>query len=92
MTFRNLGLSTDLLRAVADQGYTEPTPIQQQAIPAILLRARHFRQCPNWNRQDGWLYPASTATPGHHQPQQGTSHAEGPDPHPHSRTGRSGQR
>jgi ATP-dependent RNA helicase RhlE len=37
MTFHNLGLSTDLLRAVADSGYTEPTPIQQQAIPAILL-------------------------------------------------------
>jgi ATP-dependent RNA helicase RhlE len=36
MTFRDLGLSTGLLRAVADQGYTEPTPIQQQAIPAIL--------------------------------------------------------
>lgn len=36
MTFSNLGLSTDLLRAVADSGYTEPTPIQQQAIPAIL--------------------------------------------------------
>ena len=36
MTFRNLGLLTDLLHAVADQGYTEPTPIQQQAIPAIL--------------------------------------------------------
>src|SRR4028118_2243098 len=36
MTFGNLGLSTDLLRAVADSGYTEPTPIQQQAIPAIL--------------------------------------------------------
>ena len=36
MTFRNLGLLTDLLRAVADSGYTEPTPIQQQAIPAIL--------------------------------------------------------
>jgi ATP-dependent RNA helicase RhlE len=36
MTFRNLGLSTDLLRAVTDSGYTEPTPIQQQAIPAIL--------------------------------------------------------
>jgi ATP-dependent RNA helicase RhlE len=42
MTFRNLGLSTDLLRAVADQGYTEPTPIQQQAIPAILLRQDIF--------------------------------------------------
>jgi ATP-dependent RNA helicase RhlE len=42
MTFRNLGLSTDLLRAVADQGYTEPTPIQQQAIPAILLKQDIF--------------------------------------------------
>jgi len=36
MTFHSLCLSTDLLRAVADQGYTKPTPIQQQAIPAIL--------------------------------------------------------
>lgn len=36
MTFHPLGLSTALLRAVADQGYTVPTPIQQQAIPAIL--------------------------------------------------------
>jgi ATP-dependent RNA helicase RhlE len=42
MTFRNLGLSTDLLRAVADSGYTEPTPIQQQAIPAILLQQDIF--------------------------------------------------
>lgn len=36
MTFATLGLATDLLRAVTEQGYTEPTPIQQQAIPAIL--------------------------------------------------------
>jgi ATP-dependent RNA helicase RhlE len=36
MTFQQLGLSTDLLRAVADQGYDSPTPIQQQAIPVIL--------------------------------------------------------
>jgi ATP-dependent RNA helicase RhlE len=36
MTFQNLGLTTDLLRAVAEQGYSEATPIQQQAIPAIL--------------------------------------------------------
>lgn len=42
MKFRDLGLSTDLLRAVADQGYTEPTPIQQQAIPAILRRQDVF--------------------------------------------------
>ncbi len=36
MTFHNLGLSTELLRAVSDQGYSEPTPIQQKAIPSIL--------------------------------------------------------
>jgi len=36
MTFHSLCLSTDLLRAVTDQGYTKPTPIQQQAIPIIL--------------------------------------------------------
>ena len=36
MTFDTLGLSAELLRAVAAQGYTCPTPIQAQAIPAVL--------------------------------------------------------
>lgn len=36
ISFEQLGLSTDLLRAISDQGYTNPTPIQQQAIPVIL--------------------------------------------------------
>ncbi|WP_420996000.1 DEAD/DEAH box helicase [Cupriavidus sp. 30B13] len=36
MSFSELGLSDKLVRAVADQGYTTPTPIQAQAIPAIL--------------------------------------------------------
>ena len=36
MSFEQLGLSTDLLRAISDQGYTKPTPIQEQAIPIIL--------------------------------------------------------
>ena len=36
MTFNTLGLSESLLRAVAQTGYTIPTPIQAQAIPAIL--------------------------------------------------------
>jgi ATP-dependent RNA helicase RhlE len=36
MSFNTLGLSAELLRAVADQGYTEPTPIQSKAIPVIL--------------------------------------------------------
>jgi len=36
MSFDSLGLSADLLRAISEQGYTEPTPIQSQAIPIIL--------------------------------------------------------
>ena len=36
MTFESLGLSPELLRAIAEQGYTEPTPIQAQAIPVVL--------------------------------------------------------
>ena len=36
MPFANLGLSADLVRAVAEHGYTIPTPIQIQAIPAVL--------------------------------------------------------
>jgi ATP-dependent RNA helicase RhlE len=35
-TFDTLGLSAELLRAVAEQGYTTPTPIQAQAIPVVL--------------------------------------------------------
>jgi ATP-dependent RNA helicase RhlE len=36
MHFSDLGLEPELLRAVADKGYDTPTPIQQQAIPAVL--------------------------------------------------------
>ena len=36
MTFETLGLSDELRRAVRASGYTSPTPIQAQAIPAIL--------------------------------------------------------
>jgi ATP-dependent RNA helicase RhlE len=36
MSFDTLGLSAELLRAVAEQGYSEPTPVQSQAIPVIL--------------------------------------------------------
>jgi len=36
MSFASLGLSDALVRAVTENGYTEPTPIQQQAIPAVL--------------------------------------------------------
>src|SRR5471032_1076648 len=36
MSFDSLGLSEPLLRAVNELGYTIPTPIQMQAIPAVL--------------------------------------------------------
>ena len=36
MTFEDLGLEPELLRAVVAKGYTIPTPIQVQAIPAVL--------------------------------------------------------
>ena len=37
MTFADLGLSDELLRAVTEAGYSEPTPIQAAAIPLILM-------------------------------------------------------
>ena len=36
MKFTDLGLAEPLLRAIGDQGYDTPTPIQAQAIPAVL--------------------------------------------------------
>ena len=36
MSFSTLGLAPGLLRAVAAQGYTEPTPVQRASIPFVL--------------------------------------------------------
>ena len=37
MKFDELGLSRDLLDAIANAGYTDATPIQEQAIPHLLM-------------------------------------------------------
>jgi len=37
MSFSDLGLSDELLQAVTDAGYSTPTPIQEQAIPVVLM-------------------------------------------------------
>src|SRR5215208_6184739 len=37
MSFADLGLSDELLRAVGDSGYDEPTPIQKGVIPSVLM-------------------------------------------------------
>ncbi|HEY8198338.1 MAG TPA: DEAD/DEAH box helicase, partial [Candidatus Limnocylindrales bacterium] len=36
MTFDGLGLAPELLRAIGEEGYTEPTPVQSQAIPLVM--------------------------------------------------------
>jgi ATP-dependent RNA helicase RhlE len=36
MSFDNLGLEPEILRAIAEQGYTTPTEIQSKAIPRVL--------------------------------------------------------
>lgn len=36
VTFDQFGLSAEILKAVAEQGYSTPTPIQEQAIPVVL--------------------------------------------------------
>jgi len=36
MSFNTLGLSKPLLRALSEEGYSQPTPIQKQAIPVVL--------------------------------------------------------
>ena len=44
MSFEDLGLSSEVLQAVGDAGYTAPTPIQEQAIPYVLM-ARDVLGC-----------------------------------------------
>jgi len=38
MTFEKLGLNKSILKAIKEQGYTQPTPIQAKAIPTILAK------------------------------------------------------
>ena len=38
MTFKSLGLSEELLKAIDKKGYTSPSPIQEKAIPLVLKR------------------------------------------------------
>jgi ATP-dependent RNA helicase RhlE len=44
MTFENLNLIEPILRAVKAEGYTQPTPIQEQAIP-VLLKGHDLMGC-----------------------------------------------
>ena len=58
MTFRDLHLIEPILRVLKEEGYTHPTPIQEQAIP-ILLRGKDLLGC----AQTGTGKTAAFATP-----------------------------
>jgi len=58
MTFKDLHLVEPILRALKEEGYTNPTPIQEQAIP-ILLRGKDLLGC----AQTGTGKTAAFATP-----------------------------
>jgi ATP-dependent RNA helicase RhlE len=62
MSFESLGLAPELLKAIRDCGYTEPTPIQVQAIPH-LLAGRDLMGC----AQTGTGKTAAFALPILHQ-------------------------
>ena len=44
MTFNELNIAEPILRAIAEKGYTYPTPIQEKAIP-VLLRGEALLGC-----------------------------------------------
>ena len=61
MNFESLQLAPELLRALADCGYTEPTPIQAQTIPPLLAGPRRHRVGADRHRQDRGLRAAGAA-------------------------------
>jgi ATP-dependent RNA helicase RhlE len=80
--FENLGLNIQILKAVREAGYSEPTPIQIQTIPHVLAK-RDLIGC----AQTGTGKTAAFALPilqlltpnfpkGHHQNQKGRNHAK----------------
>jgi len=44
MTFKDLGIIEPILKALTAEGYTNPTPIQEQSIP-ILLKGKDLLGC-----------------------------------------------
>ena len=64
MSFDSLGLNPEILRAVDEQGYREPTPIQQQAIPAVLEGRDLMASAQTGTGKNRGLYAAAAATSG----------------------------
>ena len=60
-SFSDLGLSPEVLQAVADAGYTEPTPIQAQAIPIVLTGANNLMVLPTMPDMSACATPAKAS-------------------------------
>ena len=62
-TFQELGLKPEVLTTLDELGYTEPTAIQEQAIPELLAGHDVIGQAQTGHRQDRGLRPAAPSVP-----------------------------
>ena len=69
MSFETLGLGPKLLQSIEESGYTEPTPIQKEAIPQI-LEGHVCWDCSNRHREDRRIHLAYAANPRASQPRR----------------------
>ncbi len=85
MSFDSLGLNPEILRAIAEQGYVEPTPIQQQAIPAVLQgRDLMASAQTGTGKTAGFTLPLLELLVKKSAARQRTSSGACPDPHPNA--------
>ena len=62
-SFHELGLAEPIARALAEEKYVTPTPIQAQTIPQVLAGPRRRRHRPDRHRQDRGLRAADPPSP-----------------------------
>ena len=62
-SFNDFGLAEPILRALAEEKYVTPTPIQAQTIPARPAKPRRHRHRPDRHRQDRSLRAADPQSP-----------------------------
>lgn len=61
MSFTSLGLSEQILQAVKSKGYDTPSPIQAQAIPAVLSGKDVMAAAQTGTGKNCWIYAADSS-------------------------------
>jgi len=64
MPFASLGLAPELVRAVADEGYAHPTPIQSEADPLALAAAILSDRRNRHGKTAAFVLPSAAAVAG----------------------------